>query len=390
MKAWIKIKAIALLTLCCPVSVIAQSAQPKWRVDLRERYGFQAFDRTINFYWTLHQDVLFISPDRVLVYQVNRLRGTTKLAPRDASGGSGNFILEIKILNAADGTEIKSLQLPTNAEFSKVIATRDGKFIVRTGDILYLYSADFARLASHAMPLKRQAQEEGWEIGVSPSGDEVQLVHQQILKRSAISPSSKVEQAQTDIEILSADNLQTVTSFSLPWFLAAWSAADHALLSSSPTSWAPAATFGLLTFDAQWSALMPDWTSAEHPCPYQAVALEHKLFAAFGCWNLSVFPRTGEKLFFLKTGTKEFVNSVRAGGDYLAIQWERRFVRHDGSANTLIAMAKPLRIDLYGLRSSQPLLSVALHHGNIYYAVSQNGALAVVDGTSLELFSPTH
>ena len=388
MKTWIK--AIALLSLCWPAYVSAQAAQPQWRVNLLERYGFQAFDRTINFRWTLHQGVLFLSPDRLLVYQVNRSRGAAKLSARDASGGSGNFILQIKVLNAQDGAEIKSLQLTTNAEFSKVLATRDGRFIVRTGDVLYLYSADFARLASRALPLQRQVQEEGWQIGVSPSGDEVQLVHQQILKRSAISPTSKVEKAQADIEILSADNLQTIKSFSLPWFLAAWSAADHALLSSSPTTWAPAATFGLLGFDGQWSALMPDWTSPEHPCAYQAAALEHQLFAAFGCGNLSVFPRTGEKLLSLKTGTKEFVNSVLGGGDFLAIQWERRSVRHDTAANTPIAMAQPLRLDLYGLRSSQPLLSVALHHGNIYYAVSQNGALAVVDGTSIDLYSPTH
>jgi hypothetical protein len=387
MKVWIKI--VAMLYLCCACAS-GQSAQPKWNVDLTERYGFQAFDRTINFRWTLHQDVLFISPDRVLVYQVNHSRGTTKLAPRDASGGSGNFILDIKILSAADGAEIKSLQLPTNAEFSKVLATHDGKFIVRTGDILYLYSADFTRLASHAMPLKRLVQEEGWQIGVSPSGDEVQLVHQQILKRSAISPTSKVEAAQADIEILSADNLETIKSLSLPWFLASWSAADHALLSSSPTTWAPAASFGLLTFDSQWTPLMPDWAPSEHPCAYRAVALEHKLFAAFGCGNLSVFPRTGERLFFLKTGTKEFVNSVLGGGDYMAIQWEHRSVRRDTSANIPIAVAQPLRLDLYQIRSSHPLLSVALHHSNIYYAVSQSGALVVVDGTSLDLYSLTH
>jgi len=386
MKMWQKLAA--LLCACCTFAG-AQSAQPKWKVDLTQRYSFQAFDRTINFYWTLHQGIIFISPERLLVYQVNRLRAASKLAPHDASGGSGNFILEIKILNAADGTEIKSLQLPTNAESSKVLATHDGKFIVRSGDILYLYSADFTRLASHALPLKRQAEEEGWEIGVSPSGDEVQLVHEKIMKRSAISPTSKVEKAQADVEILSADNLETIKSFSLPWFLASWSAGDHALLSSSPTSWAPAANFGLLTFDGQWTPLMPDWTSPEHPCLYQAVALEHQLFAAFGCWNLSVFPQTGEKLFSLKTGTKEFVNSVRGGGDYLAIQWERHIVRHDTAANIPIAMAHPLRLDLYVLRSSQPLLSVALHHNNIYYAVSQNGALAVIDGTSLNLYSPT-
>jgi hypothetical protein len=387
MKTWIK--TVVLLCLCCAYAS-AQSAQPKWKINLQERYGFQAFDRTINFRWTLHQGVIFISPEKVLVYQVNRSRGATKLAARDASGGSGNFILEIKILNAADGSEIKVLQLPTNAEFSKVIATHDGKFIVRTGDILYLYSADFTRLASHGIPLKRQVQEEGWQIGVSPSGDEVQLVHQQILKRSAISPTSKVEKAQADIEILSADNLETIKSFSLPWFLIAWSGADHALLSSSPTTWSPAASFGLLSFDGQWTPLMPDWASSEHPCAYQAIALEHKLFAAFGCGNLSVFPQTGEKLFSLKTGTKEFVNSVLGGGDYMAIQWEHRSVRRETSANIPIAVATPLRVDLYHIYSSQPLLSVALHHSNIYYAVSQSGALAVVDGTSLDLYSPTH
>jgi hypothetical protein len=387
MKTWIKTLALFCL---CSACACAQSAQPKWRIDLTQHYGFQAFDRTINFRWTLHQGMLFISPERVLVYQVNRSREKTKLAPRDASGGSGNFILEIKILNAADGTEIKSLQLPTNAEFSKVLATHDGKFIVRTGDIIYLYSADFTRLASHSMPLKRQAQEEGWQIGVSPSGDEVQLVHQQIIKRSAISPTSKVEKAQADIEILSADNLETIKSFSLPWFLAAWSGADHALLSSSPTTWAPAASFGLLTLDGQWTPLMPDWTSAEHPCSYQATALEHKLFAAFGCGNFSVFPQTGEKLFSLKTGTKEFVNSVQGGGDYMAIQWDRHVVRRDTAANIPIAVAQPLRVDLYQIQSSQPLLSVALHHSNIYYAVSQSGLLAVVDGTSLDVYSPTH
>lgn len=388
MKTWIK--AMTLLSLCWPACVSAESAQPKWTVDLRQRYEFQAFDRTINFRWTLHQGVIFISPERVLVYQVNRSRGPAKLAARDASGGSGNFILEIRVLNALDGSEVKSLELPTNAEFSKVIATRDGRFIVRTGDILYLYSSDFARLASHALPLKRVTQEEGWQIGVSPSGDEVELVHQQIFKRDALSAASTVQKAQADVEVLSADNLAMIKSFSMPVFLAAWYAADHSLLSSSPTTWAPAATFGLLAFDGQWSPLMPDWSSAEHPCAYQAVALEHQLFAAFGCGNLSVFPRTGEKLFSLKTGTKEFVGSVLGGGDYLAIQWERHFVQHDTSANIPIAMAQPLRLDLYGLRSSHPLLSVGLHHGNIYYAVSENGALAVVDGTSLEFFSPQH
>jgi hypothetical protein len=388
MKKWIT--AIALLCLCPAVYGVAENAGPKWRVDLRERYEFQAFDRTINFRWTLHQDVLFISPDRVVVYQVNRTRGPAHLGPRDASGGSGNFTLAIRVLNAQDGKEVKSLDLPTSAEFSKVIATRDGKFIVRTGDILYLYSANFEKLASKPLPLKRAVQEEGWQIGVSPSGDEVALVHQQIFKRNALSPDSMIEKAEADVEVLSAYNLETIKSFSLPSFLSAWSAADHALLSSSPTSWTPSATFGLLDFSGHWSPLMPDWISPEHPCAYQAAALEHELFAAFGCGNLSVFPRTGEKLFSLKTGTKEFVGSVLGGGDYLAVQWERRFVRYDTAANIPIAMAQPLRLDLYAIRNVKPLISVAVHSGNLYYAVSSRGDMVVVDGTALSLYSAAH
>ena len=389
MKKWII--AATLLCLCWAAHAGAENAEPKWRVDLRDRYEFQAFDRTINFRWTLHQDVLFISPDRVLVYQVNRSRGPAHLGPRDASGGSGNFTLAIRVLNAQDGKEIKSLDLPTSAEFSKVIATRDGKFIVRTGDILYLYSANFEKLASRPLPLKRVVLEEGWQIGVSPSGDEVALVHQQIFKRNHLSPTSRIEKAEADIEVLSADNLETIKSFSLPWVLPDnWHAADHALLSPNPTTWVPASTFGLLDFTGHWSPLMPDWASPEHPCAYQAAALEHQLFAAFGCGNLSVFPQTGEKLFSLKTGTKDFVGSVLGGGDYLAVQWERRFVRMETPGNVPIAMAQPLRLDLYAIRNVKPLFSVPLHSGNIYYSVSSRGEVAVVDGTALSLYSAAH
>jgi hypothetical protein len=114
------------------------------------------------------------------------------------------------------------------------------------------------------------------------------------------------------------------------------------------------------------------------------------LFAAFGCGNLSVFSRTGEKLFSLKTGTKEFVGSVLGGGDYMAVQWERRFVRHDTAANIPIAMAQPLRLDLYAIRNVKPLISVAVHSGNLYYAVSSRGDMVVVDGTALSLYSAAH
>jgi hypothetical protein len=382
---------LALLCLCCfayGIDEKAKAPEPKWKIDLLQRYEFQAFDRTINYRWMLHQGVLFLSPERVLVYQVNRSRGPVKLAARDASGGSGNFLLEIKVVNARDGSDVKSLALPTSAEFSNVHATRDGRFIVCTGEILYLYSADFVRLASRALPLKRQVQEESWQVDVSPSGDQVVLVHQQIFKRDAKSPTSDIQKAQADVEVLDAATLQVMKTFTVPAFLVAWSAADHELLSSNPAQSFGTPVFGLMDFEGKWSPLAPDWYLPREPCAYQAEALDRQLFAAFGCSHLSVFRRTGEKVFSLKTGSKEFVGSVMGTGDYLAVEYERHTVRQETSANIPIPVAQPLRLDVFDLKSNKPLLSLPLHGSNVYYAVSSGGAMAVVQGTVLELFEP--
>jgi hypothetical protein len=386
MKTWAKL--LAVLCLCWPARGMTENAEPKWKVDLRERYEFQAFDRTINAPWKVNQGVVFISPERILVYQVNRSRAPVKLAARDASGGSGNFVLEIRALDAQDGSDIKSLHLPTNAESSKVLATRDGKFIVRTGDVLYLYSANFERLASRPLPLKRQVQEEGWEIGVSPSGDEVVLVHQQIFKRDAMSPTSDVQKAQADVEVVNAETLELMKTFSLPAYLPAWHAVGHFLLSPNPAVPAAGAVLGLLDFDGNWTPFMPDWYAAMQPCAYRATMLDHQLIVAIGCGNLYVLQRTGGKVFALKSGSKEFIGSAMGGGDYLAVEFERHIVNRETSANIPITMAQPLRLDLYALKIGKPLMSVGLHSGNVHYAVSARGALAVVDGTALELFTP--
>jgi hypothetical protein len=391
MKLWVAL--MTALCLCCSAHGIAEKAkppEPRWKIDLLQRYEFQAFDRTINYRWMLHQGVLFVSPEKILIYQVNRSRGPAKLAARDASGGSGNFLLDIKVLNARDGSDIKSLQLPTSAELSKVLATRDGRFIVCTGEILYLYSADFIRLASRALPLKRQVQEESWQVDVSPSGEQVVLVHQQIFKRDAKSPTSDVQKAQADVEVLDAATLQGIKGFTVPAFLFAWSAADHELLSSNPAPSFATAVFGLMDFEGRWSPLAPDWYSPREPCAFQAEALDRQLFAAFGCGHLSVFRRSGEKVFSLKIGSKEFVGSVMGAGDHLVVEYERHTVRHETSANIPIPVAQPLRLDVFELKSNKQLLSLPLHGSNVYYAVSPGGAMAVVEGTALELFEPQH
>lgn len=363
----------------------ANPAGPKWRIDLKDKFEFQAFDRPISFRWTLHQDVVFLPPDKLLVYQVNRSRKLARLGPRDASGGGGNFVLEMRILSTRDGREIKALRLITNADSSKVIATREGRFLVRTGDILYLYSANFEQIAAKSLPLRRQAPEEGWQIDVSPSGTEVALVHQEIFKRDPMSPISAVEKSRADVEILSEENLQVIKTFSLPWFLASWSAGEHVLISSRPAPYAEATNYGLLDFAGNWSPLLFAWYSPSQPCAYQASALDVRLFVTYGCGTLSVFPQNGQTIFNLRNG-REYVGSVKGKGSNLAIELEKHFTKVDNAANTPVHVAKPLRIDVYEVKNHREVLSAPLHGERAYYAVTAQGALAVVDGTSLAFY----
>ena len=382
---------VALLLLCAGVASAVDHHWPtarKWTIDIKNKFDFQPFDRPITFRWTLHQDVVFLPPDKIIVYQVNRARGPVRLQRRDVSGGGGNFVLDIKILSIADGHELASIHLTTSADSSKVMATRDGRFIVRTGEILYLYSANFEIIASKPLPLRREVQEEDWDFNVSPSGDEIVLVHTQIFKRNQLSPTSDVRWASADVEILNEDHLQVIKGFSLPWYLPSWAAGEHVLISPRPMFGADPAVFGVLDYNGNWSPLLLAMYSPSQPCAFRARALDARLIVTYGCDKLSVFPQNGKTIFSLKGSSKEFVGSVKGSASNLAVQVEQRDNKLDRAANLLIPVIKPLRIDVYDVNSHKGILSTPVNGDRVYYAVSSQGAVAAVEGTSLTLYQP--
>jgi hypothetical protein len=361
----------------------ANVPSPKWKIDLKEKFRFEAFDRPVTFRWTLNQGIIFLPPDRLLVYQVYRSAAVARLSARDASGGAGNFVLDARILSAVDGHEIKALRFPTNADASAIMATREGRFLVRTGEILYLYSAGYERVASRPLPLRKEVRVENWQIDVSPSGAEVVLVHNQVFKRDPISPTSAVVKASVEVEVLNEATLDVTSKFSLPWFIAGWSAGEHVLVSSNPSPVAGAAPFGLLDFDGKWSPLL---LARQSPCAYQARAVDARLFVTYGCGTLAVFPQNGPPVFALKSPSREIVGSVKSGAGNLAVLVERRITGIDAPGNILIAMARPLRIDVFDLNSQKAILSAPLQRERVYYALTPQSALAVVDGATLALY----
>jgi hypothetical protein len=137
-------------------ATVSDQASPTlvWRLDLQKDLGLRGFQTQFGVAWRSQQDAVFLTPERVLLYQVNQIREPARLAGRDSSGGAGNFSLEIRILDVRYGHLVKTLRLPTSAGFSKIIPTHDGKMIVRTGDSLFLCTDDFQPLASRTLPIR--------------------------------------------------------------------------------------------------------------------------------------------------------------------------------------------------------------------------------------------
>src|SRR5437899_5793227 len=127
-----KSKAFLIALLLCG-SAWSAGPPPRWETNLERDHNLQSFDRQATALWMKQQSVLFLTPDKILIYQVNRTLEPAKLGPRGAAGGTGNFLLNIKVLSAQDGRILKTMDILTSGDYSKVLATRGGGFVVRGG-----------------------------------------------------------------------------------------------------------------------------------------------------------------------------------------------------------------------------------------------------------------
>jgi hypothetical protein len=360
----------------------AAEADPRWEIDLQAGTGLRPFSAAITRPWSKQQNVVFLSAERIAVYQVNELEAPADLGQRDSSGGAGNFFMDVKIFDVRDGHLIRSLHIRTSATLSEVLPTRHGRWIARTGDAMYLISPAFERLAERALPLERIAPTERWELAVSPSGGEVVLVHQQLF--SLPEPFlGKEGRSKAEVEILNADTLETIKTFALPHFLSDWSATDGFLVSPNPSSPLRESQFGFLDFDGKWSP----FNLERDGCQYQVDALRRQLMAVYGCGKLGLISAQGEKVFSRRFSGSEIVASVDGGEGFLAVEFARPAMMEIPDSRIPIPFAKPVRIEAYDLKSGATALSIPVRSDNVYYAVSAEGLLAVVEGAMLKLYA---
>jgi hypothetical protein len=380
MRAWVA----ALLLACCPVWMLAKSA--RWHVSV-EQLGLQSFDREVAALWMSQQGIVFLTPDKVLVYQVNRTQEQAKLAPRGATGGAGNFFLNIRVLAAQDGRLLKSLDLPTNGTLSRVMATQGGGFLVRAGTAIYLYSPDFVQRASHELELEKKAPIEGWQVRISPSGAAVFLLHEQVFKTAEVLSDNTVlhdGEAQVDVEVLSSETLKPLKKFTLSHTLAFWAPAEDFLVSSNPAHSYSDTQVGVMDLSGSWSPIHADFQMEKSSCGYSVNAVDQQRVVLYGCENFVVLSTAGKKVFTVNDPRFIF-GSTAASGSYLAISLDHYRFGQEGPHGNSAMSTRADRVAVYDVDRHSRVTQVSIHGESVYYAISPRGDLAVVDGLGLEL-----
>jgi hypothetical protein len=369
-----------LLLFCLPLG--AAASPPGWKIDLHSE-DLENFDRDIDAFWMNQQGVLFLSPTRVVVYQVKRSSEPAKLAPRGASGGTGNFILGIKVFSVDNGSLIKSLELPTSGTVSAVMATRAGQFLVRTGNSLYLYSKEFSPLASRVLRSDKPAEGEGWQVNVTPSGAEVVLLHEQDAPAASKDSPADDDDTQGKVEILDSDTLQLKKTFTLSHLPVFWTPADDLVLSSDPHAQSDRPV-GMLDFDGKWSPMPAAFERPKAVCHSSVGAIDRHRIILYGCDAFSVFSTDGKRLFS-RNDERFIFRSIAANGSYLAAACDHYRLGSDTPDGDAFATTRPDRIEVYDLDRHARVLSFRVRSLRVYYAISLEGDLAVIDGANLEM-----
>jgi hypothetical protein len=197
-------------------------SQPVWTMDLVTEYQFRPFEPPkpardrMPERWRTQQGAVFVSTEVLALYQVAESKEAPPLASRDKSGGAGKFALRVEFIDVANRKHVRSLRLSTSGSgFSQLYPLHHGKFLIRTGELMRVYSETFEELATRQLPLSGNPENESWTIAVPPNGDRIYLQHMEFFGAK--------QGSRTQRYLIDPDSLQTVAS----------------LDSTNPSGWPP-------------------------------------------------------------------------------------------------------------------------------------------------------
>ena len=372
MRAWI---AIGLVLTCAKAEILTAKPcpAPLWKIDL-SKYHLDAIVRSKqskNLWasqWQTQRGIVFTSPDTLLVYYVHQSSETSRLSTRDESGGAGKFILRAIFLDTRNGNSVREMTWRTSAsDYSQVYATHNGRFLVRTGRMLRLYSPDFQEIISRQLSSQSENQTDTWLVSLVPPGKLIFIRHQ--WSNGVRGPSGEEK------DLVDTDTLSSIRNPSSS-DVALWPEADLAVpeLTGHPVP--------SLTFEEQVRQ-----SKHFHDCVAKAfVGVPQRQVDYRACNQLELLTADGRRYWYLK-----FPNEVplrEINGNTLVIN----LIHFRADPFDLGRDPKPLQIAVYDLAEKVERCTIDLtkmHSTETYdFAVSSNAQVAVRVDNQLNLFGP--
>jgi hypothetical protein len=172
-----------------------------------------------------------------------------------------------------------------------------------------------------------------------------------------------------------------VKAFSLPNYLAYWSAGDGFVVGTHPSQPHHAEEFGILNFNGEWKELKPPFKT-KNRCFSVMDALDLHLIAAYGCNGVVAFSESGEQVFHSYGRVNESPVGIANAGNYFAVEFFYPPDIHNSQSRN-----RPSHLDIFDLKSGARLISLSLQTSTVYYDVSAQGLLAVLEGDTLRVFT---
>jgi hypothetical protein len=194
-------------------------ALPFWTFDLSAS-GYQGAETTRDKAFSVsssNEGLAFIDNATVVAYFVSKAEIPELSNRKDAKLGSP-FRLRA-VFGDIPNRKIKSTNdWPTRAFPSWLMPTADGKLIIRTGNSLQLYSSELVLVRERSLEASGQRLET-WHVKSSPSGRVLWLDH---------------EDGRSNIEVLDAASLQTLSAWEQEALGSWFTVSDHAVAKSPP------------------------------------------------------------------------------------------------------------------------------------------------------------
>jgi hypothetical protein len=336
----------------------APCRQPVWATDLTSHFQFRPFggpkhSRTSTpAKWKLQQGVMFVSPETLAIFQVIEGGGPPVLESRDPSGGGGRYSLLVVFFDAATGHELKTIHLATSSlSNSRIYRTHDGQFLIRTGQVLALYSRDLREIGSVRLQDDPDERNQSWSVNILSSGHSIEAT-------------------------LMADNGPRTAFLKRNYF---FDADTLQSLSSPPLS----------DSDSPITARIAGFTPRNTSCPSGFVRLASGFFAGYGCQELRLF--TSDGLPYWDIPVKDQVSGMLGNGILLVAA----IYRHRGNPFDLDLAPEPLRIEIYDTELKSERCYIPADRNSqtgfwpeVFFDLSDMGGVAVVQGTKLDFYEP--